>query len=110
MQAIDIGGGILRRYYSSNTDDKMKQHEALSKLLLEYGYECIYMAFPLGHAGAIYKADFTASSEHPAGPETEACTMLKLHIHAITCIHNIIKCRRHLEARGMLDACKRHKG
>ena len=52
---------------------------------MEYGYDCIYMAFPLGLAGAIYKPNSTALTEQLGVPKTEACTMLNnLQMHAIT--------------------------
>ena len=87
---------LLEGGYCANTkvqdkiDEKMKQHGALKDLLLEYGYECAYMAFPLGHVGAIYNTYFMALTEYLGVPKTEACTLLKkLHMHAITCLHNI---------------------
>ena len=97
------GGYCADTKVQDKIDEKMEQHGTLRELLLEYGYHCIYMAFPLGHAGAIYKPNFTVLTEQLGVPKTEAHTMLKkLHIHAIICLHNIIKCRRHLEA------CHRH--
>ena len=97
------GGYCADTKVQDKIDEKMEQHRTLRELLLEYGYHCSCMAFPLGHAGAIYKPNFTVLTEQPGVPKTEARTMLKkLHIHAIVCLHNIIKCRRHLEA------CHRH--
>ena len=96
-------GGVLCSLADTKVQDKMdekvKQHSALKKLLLEYGYECTYMALPLEHAIVLYKTKFTELTEHLGVRKTEACTLLKkLHMLAIICLHNIIKCRRHLEA------------
>ena len=49
---LEGGGGVG---YCADTkvqdkiDEKMEQHGTLQELLLEYGYHCIYMAFPLGY-------------------------------------------------------------
>ena len=105
------GGYCADTKVQDKIDEKMQQHDELKKLLMQYGYECIYMAFPLGHAGAIYKINFTALTEHLGVPKTAARKMLKdLHMHAITCLHSIIMCRRHLEARHKHGAYRRNKG
>ena len=55
-------------------------------MLVEYGYHCKHMAFPLG---AIYKCNFikliTTLTEQLGVPKVEACTMLKEVTH--TCNH-----------------------
>ena len=78
------GGYCADTKVQDKIDEKMEQHGTLRELLLEYGYHCIYSAFPLGHAGAIYKANFSVLTEQLGVPKTEARTMLKkLHMHAI---------------------------
>ena len=90
---------ILERGYCTDTkvqdeiDEKMKQHKTLRELLFEYGYHVTHTAFPLGNAGTLYTAKFTVLAEQLGVPRKEACTMLKkLHMHAITSLHRIIKC------------------
>ena len=63
------GGYCADTKLRDKIDENMKQHDELKKMLMQYGYECIYMAFPLGHAGAIYKNNFTALTEHLGVPK-----------------------------------------
>ena len=99
------GGYCADTKVQDKIDEKIKQEGALKDLLLEYGYECIYMAFPLGHAGTIYKTNFTALTKYLGVSKPEACLLMKkLHMHAFTSLNNIIRCRRHLEA------CHKHGG
>ena len=70
----------------------MQQHATLRELLSEYGYDVVYMALPLGHAGTIYKSNQTVLTEQLGVPRQEAVKMLKkLHMHAITCMQTSLK-------------------
>ncbi|KAL3132095.1 hypothetical protein ABBQ32_008705 [Trebouxia sp. C0010 RCD-2024] len=79
--------------------EKLAQHEPLLEQLTQYGYEVKYLPIPLGHTGTLYKSDLTALTELGVSKKEATSILKKLHMHAVTCLHNIIKSRRHLKAR-----------
>ena len=80
-------------------EEKLVQHEPLAELLTHYGYEVKYLPVPLGHAGTMYKSSLVALTKMGISRKEAMSILRKLHTHAVLCLHDIIKTRRHLEAR-----------
>ena len=94
---------ILEVGYNSDTkyeekfQEKTQQHQPLVNALTQWGYDVHLRPLPLGFAGTIYKSNPTTLADLGITRYQSLSVLRKLHIHAITCLHNIIKGRRYLE-------------
>ena len=86
--------------YVEKMAEKNEQHEKLVDMLKMYGYDVHLRPMPLGYAGTIYNCNL--SMLHDLGLQRTVAkgVLKKLHMHAITSLHNIIKERRYLENNG----------
>ena len=94
---------ILEVGYSSDTryeekfQEKTQQHQALVNAPTQWGYDVYLRPLPLGFAGTIYKSNLETLVDLGITRHQSLSVLRKLHMHAITCLHNIIKERRYLE-------------
>ena len=97
------GGYCSDTMYHEKLQEKTQQHQALVNMLTSYGYDVHLLPFPLGLAGTIYKSNCDALQDLGLGRSSSLTTLRKLHVHAIKCLHNIIKARRYLERHTRLS-------
>ncbi len=76
---------------------KEQQHQNLVNMLTQYGYHVHFQPLPLGYAGTIYKTNLEALTGLGLSRPHALGVLRKLHLHAIKCLHSIIKERRYLE-------------
>jgi len=104
---LEVGYGSDTKY-EEIWQTKTEQHQTLIRLLTHFGYEVHLRPLPLGVAGTIYKTNLTTLVDLGITRHQSSGTLRKLHIHAISCLHNIIKERRYLER--FQRHTKDHKG
>ncbi len=80
--------------------EKNEQHEKLVDMLKMYGYDVHLRPMPLGYAGTIYNCNLSMLQDLGLQRTVAKGVLKKLHMHAITCLHNIIKERRYLKNNG----------
>ena len=102
---------ILEVGYSSDTkyeekfQEKTQQHQALVNALTQWGYDVrrlVYIMKVLAKAFTIrictvYKSNLETLVDLGITRHQSLSVLRKLHMHASTCLHNIIKERRYLE-------------
>ena len=100
---------ILEVVYNSNTKceeklrEKIQQHQALVNALTKWGCNLHLRPLPLGFAGTVYKSNLETLEDLGITRYQSLSVLRKLqshacnHMHAITCLHNIIEGRRYLE-------------
>ena len=103
MYICVYGSWILEGGYCSDTKyeeklhEKTQQHQEVTNMLTQYGYDVYLKPLPLGFAGTVYKSNLEALMHFGMNKTKAKGTLRKLHTHAITCLHNFIKARRYLE-------------
>ncbi len=70
------------------------------KQWLMYGYDVHLRPMPLGYAGTIYNCNPSMLQDLGLQRTVAKEILKKLHMHAITSLHNIIKERRYFENNG----------
>ena len=96
------GGYCSDTKFDDKLAEKTVQHERLLELLKIYGYVVRLGPMPLGYAGTVYTNNLSVLQELGLS-RSAAKTMLKtLHLHAISCLHTIVKARRYLECNGRI--------
>ena len=104
------GGYCSDTKFEEKLAEKTVQHERLIELLKIYGYDVRLGPMPLGYAGTVYTTNLSVLQEFGLN-RSEAKTVLKrLHLHAIKCLHNIVKERRYLERNGRYAMQARGRG
>ena len=69
-------------------------------MLKMYGYDVHLRPMPLGDAGTMYNCNLSMMQDLGLQRPVAKGVMMRLHMHAITSLHNIIKGRRYLENNG----------
>ncbi len=87
---LEVGYGSDTKY-EEIWQTKTEQHQTLIRLLTHFGYEVHLRPLPLGVAGTVYKTNLTTLVDLGITRHQSLGTLRKLHIHAISCLHNIIK-------------------
>ena len=80
--------------YKGKLHEKTQQHQEVTNMLTQYGYDMHLKALPLGFAGTVYKSNLEALMHFGMNETKAKSTLCKLHTQAITCLHNITKARR----------------
>ena len=86
--------------YAEKVAEKNEQHEKLVDMLKLYGYYVHLRPMPLGYAGTIYNCNLSMLQDLGLQRTVAKGVLKKLHMHAVTSLHNIIKERRYLENNG----------
>ncbi len=94
------GGYCADTRYAEKMAEKNEQHEKLVDVLKMYGYDVLLRPMPLGYAGTIYNCNLSMLQDLGQQRTVAKGVLKKLHMHAITSLHNIIKERRYLENNG----------
>lgn len=90
---LEIGYGSETRYHEKSSE-KSQQHATLQKMLETEGFEAEIRPIILGTAGGIFRSSDQAWRELGLDKESVRKLNDKLHVHAITTAHEIIKLRR----------------
>ena len=91
---------LVQPWYAEKVAEKNEQHEKLVDMLKLYGYDVYLRPMPLGYAGTIYNCNLLMLQDLGLQRTVAKGVLKKLHMHAITSLHNIIKERRYLENNG----------
>ena len=65
---------------------------------------------PLGYAGTVYTLNLSVLQEFGLNRSAAKTVLKTLHLHAIRCLHNIVKERRYLERNGRYAVQARGRG
>ena len=94
------GGYCADTRYVEKMAEKNEQHEKLVDMLKMYGYDVHLRPMPLGYAGTIYNCNLSMLQDLGLQRTVAKGVLKKLHMHAITSLHNMIKERRYLQNNG----------
>ena len=91
------GGYCADPRYAEKVAETSEQHEKLVDMLKMYGCDVHLRPMPLGYAGTIYICNLSMLQDFGLQRTAAKGVLKKLHMHAITSLHNLIKERRYLE-------------
>ena len=94
------GGYCVDTRYAEKMAQKNEQHEKLVDMLKMYGHDVHLRPMPLGYAGTIYNCNLSMLQDLGLQRTVAEGVLKKLHMQAVTSLHNIIKERRYLENNG----------
>ena len=92
------------KFADTKFEDKLAEtlkHERLIELLKFYVYDVWLGPMPLGYASTIYTNNLSVLPEFGLNRSAAKTVLQRLHMHAISCLHNIVKARRYLERNGI---------
>ena len=75
--------------YEENFQEKTQQHQALVHALTQWGYDVHLRPLPLGFAGTVYKSNLESQVDLGITRHQSLSVLRKLHMQAITCLHNL---------------------
>ena len=88
------------RYVEKMAEKTNNMKGNMVDMLKMYGYDVHLRPMPLGYAGTIYNCNLSTLQDLGLQRPVAKGVLKKLHMHAITSLHNIIKGRRYLENNG----------
>ena len=87
--------------YTEGLAENSVQHETLMAMLgWTYGYDLQVRPLPSGYAGTTYSCNLPMKDDLRLQSVVPQCVLTRLHMHAILCLHNIMKATQYLEKHG----------
>ena len=104
------GGHCSDTNFEGKLAEKTVQHERLVGILRTYRDDVWLRPVPLGYAGTTYISKLSVLQELGLNRSAAKSMLKKLHLHAISCLHNIIQERKYLEGIGRYAMQARGRG